>query len=256
MSDNSIEYETIVRNRNKRKGVSAFVLILIFFALTVACCFAISPLFGINYFGSLFSGEGKKVVKTCYAVVCDAESEDEQTATKLAQNLRSRGGAGIIEKQDNNYFVYLGIYLSENDANFVSNNLKEQDFESSVKTINLIKPSIKSLSSNEQEIYNTSFNFLLETVDTIYVLLNQMETNEITDLTANLRLNGLTLSAEHYNQKLIESSNSLIKDLNTIMASVASILKYVSAEETLTDNSLPYSSEVRRCLARIVLMLR
>ena len=150
----------------------------------------------------------------------------------------------------------MGIYLSENDANLVSNNLKEQDFKSSVKTINLIKPAIKSLSSDEQEIYNTSFNFLLETVDTIYVLLNQMETNEITDLTANLRLNGLTLSAEHYNQKLIESSNSLIKDLNTIMASVASILKYVSAEETLTDNSLPYSSEVRRCLARIVLMLR
>ena len=241
--------------RTRKKGVLGLGIILSFFALTIVFGFLLSPLFGVGYLGNLFSSDYKKCVKTCYAVVCTSELEDETSATKLAQNLRSRGGAGIIEKVDKNYIVYLGIYLTKKDANLVCENLKEQNFESSVTELKIYKPRINDLTSEEQDNFNKSFDFLIESIDTIYTLLHQFETDEITNLTLNLRLNALVLSAEYYNQKLIESSSDLIKELNTIMASVASILKYVADEETLTNNSFPYASEVRRCLARITLML-
>ena len=92
-----------------------------------------------------------------------------------------------------------------------------------------------------------------EILDELYSLIVKLEQSSITDISANLSLNNMALSAEYYYNLLIEKNN--LKTLNNIVANVLSLLRYVANEEVLMDSFLPYESEIRRILVRIVIII-
>lgn len=249
MNDSYKSYYRTVKKNNK-KTINCFLIVFVVIILTIFFCFIIFPLFGLISWSTYNEKEANS--KMLYLVAINS-GDDQEEAEELAKNYRARGGAGVVWNKDEYYWIILGIYFSYDDSNSVVINLYDENIEAEVIEFKIKKPDTKTLKEEDEDLFDRIFKFLLEILDELYSLIVKLEQSSITDISANLSLNNMALSAEYYYNLLIEKNN--LKTLNNIVANVVSLLRYVANEEVLMDSFLPYESEIRRILVRIVIII-
>ena len=114
---------------------------------------------------------------------------------------------------------------------------------------------LSSFLDADRELYQKCFNFTLSTLNSLYDITYNLDTNEVTEINANLQIKNIQLEASYYNQQLFDNQKKQLEDILMIVSSANSLLQYVSNEEVLTSTVLPYASDVRRVFVRLLLLI-
>lgn len=249
---NSEEYQEVsVIKRKTFFGIGAILSVL---GLTLLFSLLLSPLFGLNYINFIFGkGEGTQT-STFYAIMVDTNSTDSEYATEQAQKYRVRGGAGVIFKKDT-YHIILSAYPNQKDAEKVSDQLTTDSLKPEIMKIEVKSENLSSFLDADRELYQKCFNFTLSTLNSLYDITYNLDTNEVTEINANLQIKNIQLEASYYNQQLFDNQKKQLEDILMIVSSANSLLQYVSNEEELTSTVLPYASDVRRVFVRLLLLI-
>lgn len=249
--DNKFDKVCVVK---KKKSFIALGVFGSFLALTIIFSIVLSPLLGLNYLGGLFSKNANGTVcANYYAVVIDSKTDNESTATEMAQKIRIRGGAGVLIQQKT-YLIAVSAYQSKTDAEKVANQIATDEMSPELLKIE-IKSKTSKLSESEKEEYNRCFDFILLVIDSLYELSSKLDKGEITEINANLQIKNLLLDASYLNQELFSKRNNHFKNLKTIVSSTTNLLEYIANEDVLASTLLPYSSDIRRTYMRILFLI-
>ena len=231
-------------------GISFVICFLVF---TFLFSLILSPLLGLNYLGVLSNGT-ETYATSFYAVVINTNSTDSDYATEQAQAYRVRGGAGVLWENET-YYVILSAYPSEDDAETVKEQITTTSLTPEIMEISINKTDTASFTTEEKELYNKSFEFLLSTLNSLYDISYKIDTGLMTELNANLQIKNLLLDTSYYYQQILANESDNLEDIKTILASTNSLLEYVADEEVLTSTALPYSGDIRRVLVRLLFVI-
>ena len=245
--------EVTILKKTKTRAWFGISLTLCFLIFTFLFSLILSPILGLNYLNAIFS-QGSTTSSTFYAVIINTNSIDADYATEQAQNYRVRGGAGVLFEKET-YYIVLSAYPNKSDAESVSEQITTESIIPEIMEITFQSANISSFSADEKMLYNNSFNFVLDTLNSLYDISYKLDTGAITELTANLDIKNLLLDATSYNQQLFENQTDNLKEIRTIISSLSSLLEYVADEEVLTSTTLPYAGDIRRVLVRILLVI-
>lgn len=238
----------------KRRAVHSLFLIFASLGILIVAGLIFSPLLGLNYLSSLFNSSSD-IARTYYAVVVDTDTLDVEQSTEIASKLRVRGAAGVLVRSEESYKVILALYNTEKAATSVASQNISLDVDPEVMPLTIKKLTASGLSAEESNFFRNCFDFIIDTVDALYQLSYQLDLGNTSELSANMQLNRLALNAEYYNRELFTYDKAEFTALHNVMSSANSILRYVADESVLTSTVLPYSSDIKRCMARIAMLL-
>ena len=148
------------------------------FAFIVSIAVAVAATVIICICAAACSG-GKLVFKNAYYFICYHIADNSVSAGSVSDTVSSYGGAGYVLLHEDNYYVTVSCYYSENDAKSVCDGLKRREFDCFV--LEKITESYKlntGYARNNSELYNGNLN----TLDTIsrlaYDCANRLDTGE------------------------------------------------------------------------------
>ena len=107
--------------------------------------------YGIVALVKIFSGNkigGNEIF--CVYIMLDAT--DNQSAENETSELKARGGAGVAIRIDDGFGAVLAVYTSNNDAETVVQQLKEQNFNAKIFSINTPTIRLDNLDTEQKEI--------------------------------------------------------------------------------------------------------
>ena len=243
-----IEVTVISKKFSKSLKFVGFVLI---------CALALGLItYGIVALVKIFSGNkigGNEIF--CVYIMLDAT--DNQSAENETSELKARGGAGVAIRIDNGFGAVLAVYTSNNDAETVVQQLKEQNFNAKIFSINTPTIRLDNLDTEQKEIAQNINEKYFETIESLYDISTKLDTNILTESQAIMRINELALlwtqRAENIAYKIDTSQNSdkdstphpLYATYNLAL-SVASQLNYLATENTHSDSLKTFVSVIRQ----------
>lgn len=243
-------FETKTLKKPKRKAFwIIFCFVLIFF-LVLIFSIIFSPMLKIVN----LSSKNVYALEANYYFVClNTGILSREDAQKEAQNIKSRGGAGIVFF-DEVYFVFVSCYENEDEAKKIKESLEneEQKFEVKKKSFSF---NIKNIEKTEREEFCDYYNFLVDVLKSLYNLSNSLDKNETTKIGVNLKIKSLktqtNLKLQHINSSLSLEHSKMQKAFITLL----SCLEYCGNEDLLESAVLPYSSVLREMRASMILSL-
>lgn len=247
-----VETQRVQTGKIKTRHRVLFLLVSLMILIITALVFA--PLLGFNFLGSVFGGSGN-IAKTYYAVAVDTNTLDVEKSTEIASKLRVRGAAGVLMRGEESYKVLLALYNTEKAAKSVASQNTSHDVEPEVVVLEIKKLTTAGLNAEELKFFKNCFNFIMDTVDALYQLSYQLDLGNTSEISANMQLNRLALNAEYYNRELFVYDKAEFAALHNLMSTTNSILRHVADESVLTSTVLPYSSDIKRCMTRIVMLM-
>lgn len=192
-----------------------------------------------------------------YAIYTIVDAKTYDTAETKAVEFKARGGAGVVVKIDSGFGVILAIYPDFESAQKVKNQLAEQDISAKIQTLNLPTFSLNKMTENEAEIIQNLHTKYLETLQNLYDLSHDLDTNQISQSYALMRVNELALlweqRAEILSGKIDTVSNSddakkkhPLYPIYRLSLYTASQLRYLANENTYQDSLKTLISVVRQ----------
>ena len=215
-----------------------------------------SVTYGIVAFVKWFGGE-KIGGNEIFCVYIMLEATDNQSAENETSELKARGGAGVAIKINDGFGAVLAVYTSNSDAETVVKQLKAQNFDAKIFSINTPTLYLDNLDEEQKEIAQNINEKYFETIESLYDISTQLDTNELTESQAIMRINELALlwtqRAEAIAEKIDTSQNS-DKDTTphplyatyNLALSVASQLNYLATENTHSDSLKTFVSVIRQ----------
>ena len=235
----------------KGKKFFGFLTIFIFAFLVVLFSFLFSPLLSVNYFDFLSTTKSNE--KTFHFVLSMAGTS-EADAQSFAQDIYIRGGAGVVIKEDEIFYVIMSAYKTDKDAEKVISSLDQNEYRLSIKKVTANLNISKSLTKEEQSLANKSFNFLLETIDNLYNLSTTLDSGKILKSDANLKAKSLFLELSYLENEFQSLQSTKIKPMHLVVISALSLVEYLASEDAMNTTLLPYSAIVRRTFTRMIML--
>ncbi|MBR1925702.1 MAG: hypothetical protein IJ837_02480 [Clostridia bacterium] len=194
------------------------------------------------------------VSKNYYVVCVDTKLTSQKDALNEAQSFKAKGGAGVLFF-DSTYFITISSYFKKSDAQKVAENLTTEELPFCVLDFN-IQLNLKDFEKDEKQEFLTYFNFCLNLIDEQKALAEDLDTNSISKINANLKVKNMLLKAQNYSHNLLNSNNKNLQKLSSTMITFSSILDYASDEDLLDLAVLPYSSSIRQAEMQCLLTLK
>ena len=231
-------------------------------AFWVVCCFVLIFLvvliFSVLFSPMLkiisFSSKNVYALEKGYYFVClNTGVLSREDAQKEAQNIKSRGGAGIVFF-DEVYFVFVSCYENEDEAKKIKESLEseEQKFEVKKKSFSF---NIKNIEKSEKEEFCEYYNFLIDVLNNLYSLSNLLDKNETTKISVNLKIKSLKTQTNLKLQKINNTLNLEQSKMQKAFITLLACLEYCENQDFLESAVLPYSSVLREMHANIILSI-
>ena len=235
------------KNHKKIKIIRFTIYFLVFLSVFLGIFFSIKSFVVVPH----------TLAKNYYIVYTILDAKDNTTAETLAMDTKARGGAGVVIKIDNKYGAVLAVYPTERQAKQVVEQLSEQAISAQITPQTIKTLSLSKLDENQTKIAKNIHQKYIETLDYIYSLSYQLDTNEITQSLALMRINELALlweqRAEHLSNEIAPAlSSENDKDSHPLYPTydlalyIASQLKYLSNENTYQNSLKTLISVIRQ----------
>lgn len=242
-------HEVILIGKKRRK--SKLKIFLLFFTIFCGIFFAI--FFTLK---SLFFVP-KTDTQNYYLIYTNIDAKTYETAEAKAVEFKARGGAGVVIKNDTNFGVVLAVYPTEKSALVVAKQLDEQGISTQVKALRLPIFSLNNMTDDEVQITTTINQKYHETLQNLYELSYNLDTNEISQSYTLMRINELALLWEQRAEILAHKINSAsdgenkksnhpLHPIYRLSLYVASQLKYLANENTYQDSLKTLISVIRQ----------
>ena len=181
---------------------------------------------------------------TLYALQ-SAVFSDESNAKKIAQDVKTRGGAGFISYDGSLYRVLLAGYTSENDAKSVKADLEEQNISTTIFKLDSGAPEFK-IGAEKQQIEAVKACFGI--VPTIVSELQQIIFDADRGSNVDDRITALKAKADEVNANLksavsAESASmaSLIEYMDSLCGKLSTIPKSTEVSGVAFSSELKYN---------------
>lgn len=244
------EYHEIIiigkkpKHRQYRIFVLFFAIFLIIFLLLF---FSIKSLFFVPTTASV----------NYYILYAAIDAKTYETAETKAVEYKARGGAGVVIKKDKNFGVVLAIYPDNLSAQTVVKQLEQQDISAQIEVLKLPTFSLNNMSENDSEITQHIHQKYIDTLQNLYDLSYDLDTSQISQSYALMRINELALLWEQRSDilasKIDTVSNSesakhkhALYPIYCLALYVASQLKYLANENTYQDSLKTLISVIRQ----------
>lgn len=192
-----------------------------------------------------------------YVVYADIDAKTYETAETKAIEYKARGGAGIVIKRENNFGVVLAIYPNKDNAQTVTKQLEQQNITAKIDTISLPNFSLNNMTKNEQKIVNNINQKYIDTLQSLYNLSYDLDTNRISQSYTLMRINELALLWEQRAEILANKIDTVVNSeaskqkhtlypIYCLALYVASQLKYLATENTYQDSLKTLISVIRQ----------
>ena len=146
------------------------------FAFIVSVVAAVAATVIICICAAACSG-GKLNFKNAYYFICYKIADNSVSAGAISDTVASYGGAGYVLCHENNYYVTISCYYTENDAKSVCDGLKKRDFDCLVleKKTESYKLNT-SYAKKNAELYKGNLNTLNSLSRIAYDCANKLDT--------------------------------------------------------------------------------
>jgi len=241
--------ETILIGKKRRIGKFRFFLIFlsIFAGIFLCIFFSLKAIFSTQQTES----------KDYFAVSVKIDVRTFETAETKALEFKARGGAGVVKLADENYYIVLAVYPKKEDANLVQSQLNSQSITAQVDKISLPIFRLINMTENEAENIKKIHKKYLETLHDLYDLSIKLDSNQISQSQALMRINELALLWEQRAELLANEINSetdtknyqkehALHPIYRLALYVASQLKYLATENTYKTNLQTLISVIRQ----------
>lgn len=160
------------------------------------------------------------------------------SASNLATETQQKGGAGYIYF-DNNYHVFVNLYLKKQDAEAVVNNIKNEYNNAKIFKISSKKyKNNKNFTQKQINIIKNTLKTNLSTIETISQISQNYDKNLISDI--EIKNDYLMLKNNYENQQIIFSSTFSDRVSNEYINATSEILRNYASKD-LNGNSIKYS---------------
>ena len=192
--------------------------------------------------------------QTYYYVYVATDAENATEAETAANEYRVRGGAGLTYHNNNNWYIILSLYLSENDAKKVCNQLAEQDIFAEYNSITTTPLASAVFTDEERKIAENIYDHYKQTIEAIYQISIDLDSSTITESSAQVRVSQLALLWSQRTMTLAdkidltrpESKEHPLLDTYTLSMQVTGLLDVLADENNYSVNLLTYTSLARR----------
>ena len=233
-------YEVQIRKKNIKKATLMIIFCFCtFFAVLFASFFA-APILNI---AKIVSTNPNLFEKSYFFVMLNTQTTNKADATKEAQNIKSRGGAGVLLLNDC-YNIAVSYYLNFDDAQKICNLLSTEEQTYFVEEQKIFF-NTKNFNDEEKETLTTYLNFFITQTETIYNISNNLDKGITSQISANLKIRSIKLEVHSMCQKLVEKQDSKLEKLKNAFLNFESSLEYASNQQNLETNIVPYSSILR-----------
>lgn len=152
--------------KNLRGGAFLISIILVLFTSVIICLCAVC-------------GAGKRIVfKADYYFICYRIVDNSVSAGSLSDTVSSYGGAGYIICHEEDYYVTVSCYYTENDADSVCESLKKRDLDCSVLKISTKEFKLGANDDKTAELYKGNLNTLNSLSRMAYDCANKLDVGE------------------------------------------------------------------------------
>lgn len=179
----------------------------------------------------------------------NTQISNKNEAEQEAQNLKSRGGAGVL-LFENNYFVVVSCYKTEEDAKQVASSLSTEENTFAVKE-QKISINIKHLEKEKQTILLKNLNFFTDKITEIYETANSLDSGSTSKISANLKIKSIKAETQATCDEMLKTDNQ--KSVKQAFLSFLSALEYASEQSHLSSTIVPYSSVLREMMIHSIL---
>lgn len=239
---------TIIGKKHSHPRLNNF---LVFFAI-------FSGIFLIIFF-SLFSVffVPKTACVNYYMIFTPIDAKTFDTAEARAVEYKARGGAGVVIKEKQDFCVVLAVYPDFGKAKSVADQLKKQTIDAQISPLPLPVFSLNNMTADEAEITQNIHQKYLQTLTNLYEISIDLDTSEILQSYALMRVSELALlweeRAEILSQKIDIIQNSEddtashpLYPAYRLALFVASQLKYLVNEDTYQQSLKTLISVIRQ----------
>ncbi len=241
-------HEVTIFKKTLNKRVFALIFCILVLAITSFVSFLLSPILNLSY---VISKNSNSFQKSYYFVCLNTQTKNKDDATKEAQNLKSRGGAGVLILKEN-YFVVASCYENEEEAKNIAKNLTT---EGKIFCVNKESFSFntKKLNNDEKKQFLKYFSFLTTKLFEIYLLANNLDKKEETNVSVNLKLKSIKNEGAALFQNLQTFDDEKFSQLKKAYLNFLSAVEYACSEKHTDSAIIPYSSILREMICHFVL---
>lgn len=235
------------KNKKKRKILIFFLYFLLFFGIFLGIFFSIKNLLFVDVTAR----------QNYYIIYTTIDTPDYSFAESKATEYKSRGGAGVIIKNEEKYCVVLAVYPSLEFAQNVQSQLAKQNIKTAILTQPLKTLKLANLTTEQRAITQNIHQKYLETVDSLYQISVELDTDKTSQSYALIRVGELALLWEQRAQNLADMIAPAINAENgtdshplypayDMALYTASQLKYLANENTYQSSLKTLISVIRQ----------
>lgn len=235
----------------KKFSILSFLVIVVSFLACISCGYFISSaiITTFNYSSSV-SIPSYKV----YGVSLQ-NSTNKSSLENNAISFQAGNSAGYIYQQDNEFFLLGFIYENVNDAELVKNNLKSDDIDSKIISIEIPSQAISGdFSSDQKSILTNILKSNYEIYKDLYDVAISLDTNVFDKQKAKLECN--SIYSKHISTKTnLETIFDDNSSLTEIVDKTNKTSKYLSelVSENYLNSSQTFSSLIKYSCCKILL---
>lgn len=171
-----------------------------------------------------------------YCISLGEYTSSSQATSKVEESLK-KGGGGFVFKDDNIYHVLASAYEKENDAKLVQQNLAESGISSKIIIIEISKPQLKDVSSEQQK---KSFLQALSQLKTTYVMLYDISVSLDTEAFDETKAKIEIIAVKGNLESMLEKTNKGETSVDGIYYQM--IKNTYSQTETILENLKNYEN--------------
>ena len=239
--------EVKIRKKGSKKAVLWGFVCFSIFSFVLFLSFFVSPLLNI---AKIATTNTHLYEKSYYFVLLNTQITSKSDAQKEAQNIKARGGAGVLIFQ-NFYMILVSCYQNKSDAEKICASLKTEE-KSFLVQEHKICASTKNFGEDEQTKFLNYLNYFETKIQDIYNITNSLEKDETSQISANLKIKNIKFETQFVCQNLLKENNKFEKLKNAFL-SFESALEYASGSQNLDAGIVPYSSVLREMMCHSIL---
>ncbi len=179
----------------------------------------------------------------------NTQTSNKQEASKEAQNIKARGGAGVLVFNEE-YFLVVSCYDDETKAKKVCSSLAldENHYVVEKKTIVL---NTKNMPEENKTQSMKTLNFFAQKIEEIYTISNNLDSNQTSLISANLKIRSIKSETNLFCDENAKSESQ--NCFKNPLLNFFSALEYASDNSHLNSAIIPYSSILRETIAHSIL---
>ena len=227
-------------------------ILVVGFCACISCAYFVSNVLVV---AGLFSNTNSVFVeKQSFFAISVAESETQQNLQEKQTQLQSQNGAGFVYEKDGKFFLLASVYENKADAELVKNNLKNQELQAEILTLDFSSQQLDgNFSADEKLVLLQCLKAKTETFKKLYDVAISLDTSVLDNTKAKLACNNIF--SQHVSTKTNFETifkNKNLQNLEEELKNIETQLSSLIAENYENENQT-FSSLIKLTYCKILL---